>query len=398
MVTLLNPIHEPYCAFIPMKKTLRNIFLVAALSPFLTQCATQDEVQRLQYQLHVVNKKLEDMQSNTVGDIQKRQAASSNQIDQLENEILVLRSQLEETNHLNRSLKEQNKELATSIGTVAKEEAERRNEALKQIELEQAEKEARIAELTEKLTAQQESLQAIQDSRVREAERRAKDARTKADSARAKALAASSATGTSSGTRHIAPVKSKRIVSSDSDKAVTEKPVATKTTATPAPKVTTPAATPNKVTTAPAISKSTSKPVTATSDQQQTVQAPAPATPSPMAAANQLYSQKNYPKAYAEFDKIASANPASDDGVTAGFMMGECLYAQKEYDKAILQYQKIISQNGTHPKAASATLKQAMAFELLADNETARMIYKKIINHYGSSPEAAVAKEKLGNL
>lgn len=374
-----------------MKKTLRNIFLVTALSPLLIQCASQDEVQRLQYQLHVVNKKLADMQSNTVGDIQKRQAASSNQMDQLENEILNLKSQLEETNHLNRSLKEQNKELATNIGTVAKEEAERRQEALQKIEQEQLDKEARIAELTEKLTAQQESLQAIQDARVREAERRAQEARVKADSAKAKALAASSVTGSSGGSViHITSEQGKRVVSTESQTAATEQPVSVKAQAAQPKQVT---SSPTKVT-ARSSEAETEEPDTAP----QATSVDTSSSVPPMASAEQLYQQKQYAKAYDEFEKVASADPASNDGVTAGFMMGECLFAQKEYDKAILQYQKIISQNGKHPMAASATLKQAMAFELLADNETARMIYKKIVNHYGSSPEAKIAKEKLGNL
>lgn len=362
-----------------MKKTLRNIFLVSALSPLLIQCASQDEVQRLQYQLHVVNKKLEEMKSTTVGDIQKRQAASSNQIDQLDREILNLKGQLEETNHLNRRLKEQNKELETNITVIAQEEATRREEALQKIQDEQRLKEARIADLNEKLRIQQESLQAIQQARVRDAERRAKEAKLKAEAARAKALAASKSVDTSSkGIIRITADRLKRKISSA------------------------PAPLPSSAVT------STSKPVKAQpatgvkpaiSSQQQTgPKATVNASESPFSKAEKLYNQKDYKQAYSAFESIAATNPSSDQGISAGFMMGECLYEQKEYDKAILQYQKIISQNGTHAKAASATYRQAMAFEQLADNETARMIYKKILNHYGSSPEATKAKEKLGNM
>jgi tol-pal system protein YbgF len=362
-----------------MKKTIRNIFLVSALSPLLIQCASQDEVQRLQYQLHVVNKKLEDMKANTVNDIQKRQAASSNQIDQMDREILTLKSQLDETNHLNRRLKEQNKELETNIGAVAKEEAARREEALRKIEEEQQLKEARITELTEKLRIQQEGLQAIQDARVRDAERRAKDARIKADAARAKALAASgSASSSGSGVVHITPVNAKQVNESAARPSIQPQVSAPKAAANSNPK--------------PAVAAAPTAP-------QPSVQpATQPTANSPLAAAELFFQQKDYNTAYTAFDRIAASSPSSNEGVTAGFMMGECLFAQKEYDKAILQYQKIISQSGNHPKAAAATLKQAMAFELLADNETARMIYKKIVNHYGSSPEAEIAKKKLSSL
>ena len=372
-----------------MKKTLRNIFFITALSPLLVQCASQDEVQRLQYQLHMMNKKMAEMQNSTVGDIQKRQAASSNQMDQLENEILTLKNQLEETNHLNRSLKEQNKELQNSIGEVAKGEALQREEALRKIEEEQQAKEARIAELTEKLKTQQEGLQAIQDARVREAERRAQEARAKADSARAKALSAGSSASSSGTVVRLTPEQGKRVVTSGSQPPAP---------ASPAPSQAAPVVTaPRPAASQPAVTEQQEAAVPAEPAQPVIAETATPAV-SPLAGAEQLFQQKQYGKAYEEFERIASADPASDEGVTSGYMMGECLFAQKEYDKAILQYQKIISQSGNHPKAASATLKQAMAFEQLADNETARMIYKKIVNHYSSSPEAKVAKEKLGKL
>jgi len=370
-----------------MKKLVRNILFVTALSPLLIQCASQDEVQRLQYQLHVVNKKLADMQNSTVGDIQKRQAASSNQIDMLDREILSLKSQLEETNMQNRLLKEQNEALQSNIGNIAKEEAQRREEALQRIQEEQQAKEARIADLNEKLKAQQESLQAIQDARVREAERRAQEARAKADSARAKTLVATpSQTGssvvriTSTQEKHI--VTESQTASDVQEAAVEQAPPPT--TAVAQPKPSAPQPTPEK----PTVSESQPSDVPAATQN----------SGSAISEAEQLFQQKQYGKAYSEFEKVAMANPTSDEGVKAGFMMGECLYNQKEYDKAILQYQKIISQSGNHPKAASATLKQAMAFEQLADSETARMIYKKLVNHYSASPEAKIAKEKLGSL
>ena len=98
-----------------MKKTLLNFFLLASVTPFLIQCAAQTDVDDLRYQLRIVNKKLEDLKADTVDQLQKRQAAASGQVDQVELDILQLKSQLEETNHLNQRLKEQNKELEATI-------------------------------------------------------------------------------------------------------------------------------------------------------------------------------------------------------------------------------------------------------------------------------------------
>ena len=365
-----------------MKKTLRNIFLVTVLSPFLVQCASQDEIKNLQFQLRVVNKKIEDMKATTVGDIQKRQALSSSQIDQLEREILSLKSQLDETHHINQRLKEQNKDLANQFSAVTREEAAKREEALLKITEAQHAKEVQLAELSEKLKIQQESVQAIQDARVRDAERRAKEAKLRAETAKAKAQAASSRLRHSqSGVIRIVADK-KKIVFPQAARSTGNSQVS-KTISRPEPTPVTTATTDVPVASAESVSPSTT--LSSTSG-------------APLDQAQQLYGKKQYPKAFAAFESFITLHPGGDDAIEARYMMGECLFEQKEYNGAILQYQKIISRHGSHPKAASATLRQGMAFELLADNETAKLIYKKVVTQYSSSPEASVAQEKLDKM
>ncbi|MFW2366425.1 MAG: hypothetical protein ACN4GW_08405, partial [Desulforhopalus sp.] len=193
-----------------MKKPILNFLLLAAVTPFLVQCASQTDVDQLQYQLRIVNKKLEDMKSNTVDQLQKRQAAASGQVDQLEKDILKLQSQLEETYHLNQRLKEQNKELQETITTVAQHEAEKREEALRRMEEQQREKEARMAnELNEKLRLQEESVKAIQQARIKDAERRAQEAAIAAQLAKNRSKAANSSLQTTGPIRHIRVTKRK---------------------------------------------------------------------------------------------------------------------------------------------------------------------------------------------
>lgn len=377
-----------------MKSLVRNLLFAAALTPLITSCATQDEVQRLRYQLHTVNKKLAEMESSTVGDIQKQQAASSNQMEMLEREILILKGQLEETNMQNQMLQQQNDALQSNLTSVAKEEAERREEALQRIAAEQKEKETLIVELNEKLKAQEESLQAIQDARVRDAERRAQDAKIKADAAKARALAASSSSS-SGGIIHISIDKKKRVIG----KPGVSTPVNQTTSSKQPKKQSQP--TPKTVVASPSEPQQETKPTQVVSKPAATKTEPAP-TPTPelkgIDAAQDLYTQKQYSSAYTKFEQVFSANPTSSDGVTASFMMGECLYFQNEYDKAILQYQKFISQNSTHPSASTATFRQGQAFEKLADAETAKMIYKKLVNHYSNSAEAKDAQARLDAL
>ncbi len=160
-----------------MKKTILNFLLIFALSPLLIQCASQSDLEDLRYQLRIVNKKLEDMKSTTFGQLQKRQAASAGQMDELGLEVLELKSQLEETGHSNRRLKEHNKELQQSIEAIATTEASKREELLHQFQEGQKTKEEELRQLNEQFRVQNENVKAIQSARIRDAELKAQAAK-----------------------------------------------------------------------------------------------------------------------------------------------------------------------------------------------------------------------------
>ncbi|MGB3224761.1 MAG: tetratricopeptide repeat protein [Desulforhopalus sp.] len=357
-----------------MKKTVLNFLLLITVTPFLIQCAAQTDVDDLRYQLRIVNKKLEDMKSTEMGQLQKRQAAALGQFNQVEQDILELKSQLEETHHLNQRLKEQNKELEATITNVVQTEATKRQEALKQLEESQREKELRLTEaLNEKLRLQQESVKAIQEARIKEAELRAKEASLAAELARTRSKSANSNLRSSDSIKQI-----------QLDQKKIKLDVDTQTVSESQPKTSQP------------------EPVAQAAPQQQ---AAAPATPTTVekqplddyAKAQKLYESGNYKEAFQLFEQVA-ANSSGNNMVDARFMMGESLFQQKEYDKAIMQYQNIISQHSDHTKSPKAMLKQGMAFEKLADKDTAKVIYKKLLKKHASSPEAATAQEILSKL
>jgi len=358
-----------------MKKTALNFLLLASVTPFLVQCATQADVDDLRYQLRIVNKKIEDMRSTTVGQLQKRQAFASGQVDQVEQDILQLKSQLEETYHINQTLKEQNKELEATISSVVETEASKREEALRQFEESQREKELRLTEaLNEKLRLQEESVKAIQQARIKEAERRAQEASIAAELAKTRSNAANSNLPSTGSPTHI---------------RLDQK----------------------KVKLTPAVQAAPSQSTAAQPVQQeQVVEEKKPASPVPVTApivaessldnfskAQKLYDSAKYKEALQIFEQIASDTSASNS-VDARFMIGECLFVQKEYDKAIMQYQNIISQHADHAKSPTAMLKQAMAFEKLSDKDTAKVIYKKLLKKHGSSPEATTAQERISKI
>ena len=86
------------------KSALISLLLSFALLPLLVQCASQDELNQINYQLRMLNKKVVELEATTVDNLQKRQASSASQMDQLYREFLQFKSDLEETGHLNRRL------------------------------------------------------------------------------------------------------------------------------------------------------------------------------------------------------------------------------------------------------------------------------------------------------
>jgi tol-pal system protein YbgF len=347
-----------------MKKLTRNILFMLAICPFLVQCASQDEVNRLNYQLRVVNKKLNEMKNETVDDMQKRQAASSDQMDQLQNEIMTLRGQLEETARLNKDLTEQNKQLESSFKSFSSKSEDERQAILKHNQEQEKIKEARLAELSEKLAALQTYKQKEADRKAHELTRHAEEAKAKANEAN-KNLSKTESTASQT--------------AADKKKAVKDQP----------PQI------------AAAEKKSTPTPPSQPKPAVKNTEAPAPgptAGPDVYGQAMAEYNKGNFGGAFKHFEGFIGKNETGEKSIEARYMMGECLFKQKEYDQSILQYQKIVSNYPQHPKAAAALLRQGMAFESLSDKDTAKIIYKKIITSYGSSPEAATAKQRSGSL
>lgn len=358
------------------KKLLSFAFFLAAL-PLLTNCAAQKDVNTLYYRLRVVDKKIEDLESGTIAKIQRRQASSLSNIDELQQQLLVIEGKINELAHFNRQLKEQNKELDLSFqqytSNVQKEIQKERQE----FESIQKKKENQLSSLEQKVVRQQQLLKKIQEARLREARRKAEAAAQKAELARERAKASSSASSSSSNgdVRNISPTRQKvmdpqgRSPQQQSSQAKQTKQV-----------------------------QQVQQLQQKEQEEQQENESNA-ATPQTdlFAAAQKSYANGNFEQAFKDYEAY-SKKGSGEKLITAKFMMGECLYQQKKYDQAILMYQKVISNHPQHRRAASALLKQGMSFEKLSDSETAGIIYKKIMSSYASSPEAETARERSAAL
>ncbi|MBU0944458.1 MAG: tetratricopeptide repeat protein [Proteobacteria bacterium] len=338
-----------------MKKRYLTSLLLLGIMPFLTNCATQDDVNSLNYNVRALNKKVEDMKDNTVGQMQQRQASSSGLMDQLQADILQLKSQLDENNHTNRMLQEQNKELELAILNLKEKQAQ--------------ELSAKLAEQDDKIKRQEDSLASIRQARIDEAERRSKAAAMAAEAAmrKAKEASASQASTYQPSNSHIT--------------ATSQKKVHTRAASTPQP-----------------AAKPEIQAVVAPSSAEPSVTKTATATVDFFSQGQEKYNKGQYDEAYALFEKQIEKEGVKQSTISARYMMGECLFKKGEYDQAIIQYQQIISNFPGNPQAAKALLKQGEAFEQLSDNETAKIIYKKVTASYGSTPEAEIARKRISSL
>ncbi len=348
-----------------MKKKYLTAILLFSVVPFLSNCATREDVTLLNQHIRALNKKIDTIKEDpTVNQMQKRQANSSSQLDQMEAEILQLKSLLEENGHMNRMLQEQNKELQGAVLTL-------------QTKQEQ-ELSTQLAELNNKISLQEQSLATIRQARIDDANRRSKAAAIAAEEAMRKANAASAAQKSAArpvATQHIR-VSAKKIVHS----GVSASPVPTSSYPTAKPAV--------------------AKRSQAKAEKVTPVKEAAPAVNNSgdnFSQAQQQFAKKQYKKAYTLYEKHTES-VGQKESIQARYMMGECLFKQGQYDQAIIQYQQIISSFPGNPQAAKALLKQGEAFEQLSDRDTAKIIYKKITASYSTTPEAEIAKERISSL
>ncbi len=342
-----------------MKKRYFTLLILVGLMPLLSNCASQQDVRKLNYRVLSINKKLEDMKLNTVDQMQQRQAMSSGQVDQLQNEILQLTSKLEENAHMNRMLQEQNKEFQLALQSLTSQQDEKFT--------------IQIAEMDSRLSNQNQSLTAMQLARVQDAERRSQAAKKAAASAMRRAQQAAAATAAAANVPsnrnalHISPLSRKIVFQTQTINSQRNTTPVTSSTA----------------------SGSISQPEKALKVVEKV---------DTHEQAMQLYRARKFDEAFKIFKKTATSKGKTATLLKARYMMGECLFKKGAYDQAIIQYQEIISRSPNNSHTAKALLRQGQSFEQLSDIDTAIMIYKKITASYGSSPEAETARQRISSL
>jgi len=368
-----------------------NAAAAACALLLLCQCASQDEVRRLNYQLRSMNQKVQTVESKTAEKIKeveskasdkrfKEAASAANMLEEISEEARQLRAVNQENiERFNQYKAETEDKIASLYAAIDQMQSENGHLSKSNEDLVRS-LELKIEQLTSGL--QQASQDRVHDAarKAREAELRAKEAAEKAAEARKKAdlaLRAASEGGktaeaedspaASGGTvAELEPENRKvRVAQPDSVQQPEEE-----------------------------------------DDFAVAVQEREPAAPAAsgdgedalFAKGMSSFKDKKYKEAYKSFEQHLSGQPGSRQAAKTLYLMGECLFNQGEYDLAILDYQKVISNYSGDTHSPAALLRQAMSFEKLTDKETAKIIYGKLTADYPDSREAKVARERMENL
>ncbi len=382
-------------------KGLCNTAAAACALLLLCQCASQDEVRRLNYQLRSMNQKVQTVESSTAEKIKeveskaadkqvKEAASAANRLEEMSEEARQLREVNQENiERFNQYKSETEDKIAALYAAIEQMQSENGHLSKSNEELVRS-LEMKIEQLTNGLEQASQNRVHEAAQKAREAELRAKEAAEKAAEARKKADLALRAASEGGKTPEASP-----------EPEVSGGPVAQLAPENRKVRVAQPAPVQQQTEVeeddfAVPAQEAEPKPPAAEAKKEQ---APAAEEGDALFTKGMAsFKDKKYKDAYKLFEQRLSGQPGSKQAAKTLYLMGECLFNQGEYDLAILDYQKVISNYSGDTHSPAALLRQAMSFEKLTDKETAKIIYGKLAADYPDSREAKVAKERMENL
>ncbi|MCI5137134.1 MAG: hypothetical protein D3922_01670 [Candidatus Electrothrix sp. AR1] len=407
-------------------KKIKTIAFAGCSVFLLCQCASVDDVRRLNYQLRTMNQKVKDVESNTANQVLKRTAESSSQLDTVAEETRELRTITEENLEALTRMREQDAQKITELEE-ALQQLRRENQQIRsqsdEIRSESGqvrrENERLIESLEGKINKLSGNIKRLSQARVYAAEKKARQAADRAEKAKRRAVVAAQNRPSEKTTL----LPSNRKVRKNYGTVVDAMPQQQTQLRINQPVVNTsssrrPRITPQRQKMAVS-SSSLQQPQRQVQVQQVReiqeiheipVQRKPPVSEYPpqiqgadmgddlLAQGVSQFKAKEYKSAYKVFEQVLAGRPADDQAAKTLYFMGECLFNLGEYDLAILDYQKVISNYSRNPHSSAALLRQGMSFEKLTDHETSKIIYTKLISDYPNSREAGVARQRLEGL
>ena len=417
-------------------KKIKTLAFAGCSVFLLCQCASVNDVRRLNYQLRTMNQKVKDVESHTANQALKRTAESSSQLDTVAEETRELRTITEENLEALTRMREQDAQKITELEE-ALQQLRRENQHIRsesdeirsensQVRSESGQvrqdNERLIHSLEGKINKLSGNIQRLSQARVYAAEKKARQAADRAEKAKRRAVVAAQARPSEKTTL----LPSNRKVRKNYGTVVDAVPQHQTQLRINQPIV-------NTSSSRPRITPQGQKEAVHVTRQQPRRQQAQPVQKvrqvrqaqriqevpvqqrssvvehssqsqgsdmgdSLLAQGISQFKAKEYKSAYKVFEQVLAGRPADDQAAKTLYFMGECLFNLGEYDLAILDYQKVISNYSRNPHSSAALLRQGMSFEKLTDHETSKIIYTKLIADYPNSREAGVARQRLEGL
>ena len=97
------------------------------------------------------------------------------------------------------------------------------------------------------------------------------------------------------------------------------------------------------------------------------------------------------------FEDLVKSDATNDLADNCQYWLAECYYSQKNFKRAIAEFEKVFSFAGTN-KDADAQLKIALAHQSMGNIDKARDEFQRIIDYFPGSDHYPKAKEWLKKL
>lgn len=392
-------------------KKIKFVTLATCSALLLCQCASVDDVRRLNYQLRTMNQKVKEVEASTANQVLKKTAESSTQLDSVAEETRELRTITEENLEAINQKREQDVQKISELEEALQQLRQENRQIRSESDQVRWKNEQLIQSLETKLNKLSGNIQRLSQARVYAAEKKARQAAEQAAAAKRRAALAAQNRQREQATLQPNNRKVRKnygnVVSSmpspqthlrinqpivnDSRLGPTIRPDRQKEAVVTQRKL------------EPQVQREAVPQVRESAVQQHPshIESSLPSQGMEEGLLAQGISQfksKEYKAAYKVFEQVLAGRPADDQAAKTLYFMGECLFNQGEYDLAILDYQKVISNYSSNPHSSAALLRQGMSFEKLTDHETATIIYSKLIADYPNSREAGVARQRLKTL
>lgn len=111
-----------------------------------------------------------------------------------------------------------------------------------------------------------------------------------------------------------------------------------------------------------------------------------------------LFQAKRWNDAIAAFREFVAAHPKHEYADNALYWIGECFYTQQDYSKAIAEFQKIPELYPGGNKVPDAMLKIGIAYLGLDDKRSAQKTLTQLIDAYPQSSAAGIGRQKLAKI